>query len=245
VARFVIALALAQPEHLGAAAVSALVAAGLCTAARLHPGPWRFVAARILGVLLIANLVVWQMATVREGTWHASGDLMVDLCPVVSVIGAIALWDPRPLLVELAYFWGIAGSIQGVLQPDTRYTFPSYWFFQFYGDHTGPVVAGLFLVIGLRLSPRRGAVTRVFLATMVFAVVAGVVDVLSNGNYMYLRSKGPAGTLLDLMGPWPWYMGTAAAVALVLFLALDAPFRLSRRRQRRQVTAGIVGASPA
>jgi uncharacterized membrane protein YwaF len=53
---------------------------------------------------------------------------------------------------------------------------------------------------------------------------------------MVLRKQGPRGTLLDVMGPWPWYIGTGVVLALVFLLILDAPFRVSRLRRRRKVT---------
>jgi uncharacterized membrane protein YwaF len=34
-----------------------------------------------------------------------------------------------------------------------------------------------------------------------------------------------------VLGPWPWYIVTAAAVAVVLFVLLDVPFWYSRRRR--------------
>ena len=37
------------------------------------------------------------------------------------------------------------------------------------------------------------------------------------------------GSLLDLMGPWPWYIASAAALALALFWLLDRPFDGRRR----------------
>jgi hypothetical integral membrane protein (TIGR02206 family) len=221
-------IALATPEHLGAALATAALCAGLCTAARRRPGPWQRAVARVLAVVLVANLAVWQAVTVAGGAWSAAADLQVDLCPVTAVVAAVALWRPRPLLVELAYFWGCAGTIQGLLQPDTRYHFPSYWYFEFYVTHAGVVLAALFLVVGLRLRPRPGAVPRVFAMTLAFTGLAAVADVVTGGNYMYLRDKGPAGTLLDLMGPWPWYIGSGAALALLLLLLLDTPFRPGR-----------------
>jgi hypothetical integral membrane protein (TIGR02206 family) len=239
-------MALAQPDRYGAALVSVAVAVLLCGAARLRPGDWTTVVARVMGVALVLNLVTWQAVVIHGGTWNASGDLMVDLCPLANVVTAIALWNPRPLLVELSYFWACAGTIQGILQPDQRWRFPSYFYFEFYGDHSGAVIGALFLVVGLRLAPRPHAVRRVFAFTIAFACVAAVVDVLTGGNYLFLRDKGPAGTLLDLMGPWPWYIGTAAVIALVLFLLLDAPFRAARARSPSdQSASGRTGAMTA
>jgi len=224
-------VALTSTEHLGAAAVGALVSVGLCAAARRWPGPWRVPAGRALGAALLVNIVVWQTVLAAGGTWNASSNLLIDVCPVANIVAAATLWRPLPVLVELTYFWGCAGTIQGVLQPDTRYHFPSYFYFQFYIAHIGPVLAALFLVIGLRLRPRDHAVPRVFAITALYAFVVAVpADVATGGNYLFLRSKGAAGTLFDLMGPWPWYLGIAGMLAIVLLLALDAPFRISRAR---------------
>ena len=36
-------------------------------------------------------------------------------------------------------------------------------------------------------------------------------------------------SLLDVMGPWPWYIASAAALAPALFWLLDRPFDGRRR----------------
>ena len=236
-------IALTSAEHLGAAAVGALVCVGFVAAARRWPGPWRVPAGRALGAGLVLNLLVWQIVIAVGGTWNASSNLLIDVCPVANLVAAAALRTPRPLLVEMTYFWGCAGTIQGVLQPDTRYHFPSYFYLQFYIAHVGPVLAALFLVIGLRLRPRRHAVPRVFAITAVYAFVLAVpADVVTGGNYLFLRNKGTAGTLFDVMGPWPWYLGIAGLLAILLLLALDAPFRVARARERRRESITTVAA---
>jgi membrane protein implicated in regulation of membrane protease activity len=53
---------------------------------------------------------------------------------------------------------------------------------------------------------------------------------------MYLAAVPTHGSLLSVLGPWPWYILSAAAVALVLLLILDAPFH--RRRLVRSKWAG-------
>jgi uncharacterized membrane protein YwaF len=45
---------------------------------------------------------------------------------------------------------------------------------------------------------------------------------------MFLAAIPATSSLLSVLGPWPWYILSAAGVALILLWALDAPFRLHR-----------------
>jgi uncharacterized membrane protein YwaF len=69
--------------------------------------------------------------------------------------------------------------------------------------------------------PRSGAALRVFAATLAWTAIAGIGDAITGGNYMYLSSKPAHNSLLDVLGPWPWYIVSAAAVGLAMLLALQ------------------------
>ena len=77
-------------------------------------------------------------------------------------------------------------------------------------------------MVGLRLRPRPGSVTRVFAVTAAYTAFVGWFDWLTGSNYMFLAAVPATGSLLSVLGPWPWYIGSAAGVALVLFWVLDA-----------------------
>lgn len=219
-------------EHILTLAVIAVLITTLVVAARRGGGAWTVPAARALAIVIVANEASWWVWLGFQHTWSFSYALPLHLCDVAAFVAAAALWTRRPMLVELTYFWGLAGTSNSLITPNIADHFPSYLYFQFYIAHAAIVAAALFLVVGLRITPRRGVLTRVIALTLGLAVVDSIVNLLTGGNYMFLRQPPGVHSLLDLMGPWPWYVLGAAGLALVLFAALDLPFVMGRRRTK-------------
>ena len=220
-------------EHVGALLVIALVTAVLVWVARRRPGAWL----RVFALMLLADELSWWVYLAAGGgePGQRIQPLPLQLCDVAILVAAAALWTRRQALVEVTYFWALAGTIQALLTPDLPQHFPSYPYLQYYVAHGGVVAAALVLVVGLRLHPRPWAVVRVAGLTVAYTAFVGVVDTVTGADYMFLRSKPPSPTPLDLLGPWPVYIFGAALVGLVLFAVLDAPFRL------RKVAAKALG----
>lgn len=216
--------------------IGVLVCAAACVAARRRPGAWTVRARRILALLLLTVALTFVVAPIVAGTFAARSSLPVDLCDVAVVIAAIACWWPGlHLAVELTYFWGLAGTLQAVVTPDLSVNFPHLAFWEFEIGHLAIVFAAAFLVLGLGMRPRRGAVLRVFAITLGYAAFAGTVDAVTGGNYMFLRAVPAHASLLSVLGPWPWYIVGAAAIALALLTVLDLPFHRSRRAEAGRV----------
>ena len=211
-----------------------VVAAGLCAAAKRAPGRWIDAVALTLAVAILITELSWQPYVLANHAWSVASSLPVQLCDVGGFVAAAALVWRQLLLVEIAYFWGLGGTLQALLTPDLKDHFPSFPYLQFYATHDLVVLAALFLVVGLSLQPRAGAVRRIFLLTLAFAAVVGLIDLVTGGNYLYLRQVPAQGSLLSLMGPWPWYIAVGAPVTLIVLGVLDAPFRLSRLSSLRR-----------
>src|SRR5690348_10975153 len=223
------------PEHLGALGVIAAATVLLVVAARRSNGRWLWV----LATLLVVDEVSWWVYVLAGGVpgSELAWSLPLQLCDVAIFVAAAALWTRRRLLVEVTYFWGLAGTIQALLTPDLPQPFPSYPYWQYYIAHGGVVAAALVLVVGLRIAPRPHAVLVVAGLTLAYAAFVGGVDALTGANYMYLRAKPPGPTVLDAMGAWPVYILAAALVGAVMFAVLDAPFRIFRKRAFRTAPA--------
>jgi len=211
-------------EHAGALATIAVATVALVVLARRRPGGWM----RWMAVALVVVEVSWWVYLLAGGVpgSQLAYSLPLQLCDAAIFVAAAALWTRRQVLVEVTYFWGLAGTIQALLTPDLPQHFPSYPYFQYYIAHGGVVAAALVLVVGLRIFPEHLA--RVIGFTIGYTALVGLIDAVTGANYMYLRAKPPTPTLLDVLGPWPVYILAATAIALGLFALLDAPFRFRR-----------------
>jgi hypothetical integral membrane protein (TIGR02206 family) len=228
------------------AVLAAIASASVCMARR-HAGRWSTIWALALALMILAGWLGEYVADAVRGVWTVKHDLPLQLTDAVSAAAVLALLTRRALLVELLYFWSLTASLQALLTPDLGQSFPSVYYFTYFSYHTGAVVAACFLVFGCRLYPRPGAFRRVFALTLAFAAVAGAGDLLTGGNYMYLRDKPAHNSLLDLVGPWPWYIVSTAALAVAMLLALQLLADAVRERElgpRRLREAGERGSSP-
>jgi hypothetical integral membrane protein (TIGR02206 family) len=218
---------LIAPEHVAALVAIAVAIVALVVAARLSPGPWL----NVLAIILVVDEVSWWIYLLAGGVpgSRLAQSLPLQLCDVAVFIAAAALWTRNQTLVEVTYFWGLAGTVQALITPDLPQHFPSYPYWQYYIAHGGVVAAALLLVAGMRLYPRPWAAARVAALTFGYAAAVGLVDALTMSNYLYLRSKPPSATLLDLLGPWPVYIASGALIAVALFAILDSPFRVFAR----------------
>lgn len=227
--------------YLTTLATTVVVATTLTLAARRHPGRWLLAADGVLVAVLLGVTAAWFVSTFSGQPFHAATSLPLPLCDLATLVASAALLTRNRLLVELTYFWGLAGSLQSLLTPDLSAPFPSLVFFEYVLAHAGIVCSAVYLVAGRRLAPRPKAVGRVLLVTLVYAALVGIADAATGGNYMYLRRPPGNWTLLKVLGPWPWYIASALGVAVVLFTLLDLPFWRGRARGRRTAGGGPRG----
>jgi len=161
--------------------------------------------------------------------------LPLHLCDMAVLVGVWALANRGRSATEILYFWGLSGTVLALLMPDVDRAFPDPHSVLFFSLHGAVVVTAAVLVFGLGIEPRPRASWRVFAITNVYAAVVAVVDVVAGENFLYLREKPVEPSLLDWMGPWPWYILAGDVLAFVLFAALMLPFRVGREQEAREV----------
>ncbi len=223
-------------EHL--AALAAIVALGtlMVVLARRRAQPWQRGFEVVLAVLLLVQWPLSYWLASSTGVLTVENSYPCHFCDFGAFVGIAALLTHRRFLVEWVYFWGLAGTLQGLITPALTLNWPHPRFMLFFLIHGGVVIAALYGVLGLRIIPRARAKWIAFLLMLAYAVVVGLFDYLVGANYGFLRHKPETASLFDLLGPWPWYIGVTTLLGLVLFTLLDLPFIPARRREKREIS---------
>ncbi len=161
---------------------------------------------RTFAVAIACVTLPIQLVQLRPSDFNLATSLPVNLCDLAWVVAALALWTRQPWTVALTYYWGLTLSIQGIISPDLDQPFPEPRFFGFWGMHLLIVWAAVYLTAsGNRPSWRGYRIALV--VTAAWAVAAMVFNAGVGSNYGYLNTKPRSASALDLLGPWPVYVG--------------------------------------
>lgn len=185
---------------------------------------------RALALVILAGWAGEYVADAVLGMWSVDYALPLQLTDLISLTAVLALWTRRQLLTELTYFWAFTATLQAVVTPDLGQAFPSVFYFTY---HAGAMAAACVLVLGRGLYPRPRAIWRVYAVTLGWTGVAGLADLITGANYMYLRDKPTHGSLLSVLGPWPWYIAGGAAAGLAMLLVVAGLTRGGRALANR------------
>jgi hypothetical integral membrane protein (TIGR02206 family) len=222
-------------QHLAALTVMVVGIAASVWAARRGGERTRRAISYTLAALILIGWIGEYIDDAVLGQWSTTYTLPLQLTDAVSAVAVLALLTRRQFLVELTYFWAFTATLQATLTPDLGHGFPNALYFTYFLYHVGAIVAAAFLVFGCRQWPRPTAVWRVFAATLAWAAIAGLADVITGGNYMYLRSKPVHNSLLSVMGPWPWYIAAGIGLGLAMLLLVAVLTEVVRGQPVRRI----------
>jgi hypothetical integral membrane protein (TIGR02206 family) len=212
-------------EHLATLGVIAVLCFLITVAARKGKGTEQKWLRYLIGFALLAYVAFFYIQQGVEGVLAWEYSLPLELCNMVLAACIISMFCPNTLTAEIAYFWGLGGTLHALITPDLAQDFPSLNFMFFFLSHGMPLIAIVYLIASGSLRPRRGAILRMMVSLNLYGLVVGMVNLYTGWNYGYLCRKPAVPSLLDFLGPWPWYLVSIELIALLTFLILDLPRR--------------------
>jgi hypothetical integral membrane protein (TIGR02206 family) len=155
------------------------------------------------------------------------------LTDLATVAAAYALWSRRHWPFALTYYWGLVLSTQALITPVLRSPdFPHYQFLGFWAIHLLVVWAAVYLTWGRRMRPQWRSYRIAILVTLMWAAFTFTFNSIAGTDYGFLNEKPATASLLDLLGPWPVYIFTAAMLIVIVWALMTWPWERKRRRAK-------------
>lgn len=214
-------------EHYATLAVGAVIALVLLLMGRAG-GTMRRIST---AVLVFGNLAAYPLS---QWAWQNSGlDTSLDnllpfhLCDVAAIVAGFALWTKRRTLMMLTYYWGLAATMQALITPAIEVGFPAWPFIVFFIQHFAIVIAALHMPLVEGWRPEKPFVKtpfRGYLYTLAYLLSVLAINFTLGSNFGFANHPPANPSLIDHLGPWPWYLLSFNVLCFVIFCALTLPF---------------------
>ncbi|MBP1992319.1 YwaF family protein [Paenibacillus eucommiae] len=183
---------------------------------RSNPSLKKGVKAAILGSLVVPEVMlhIWYIS---NGIWDSSYSLPLELCSFSLFAGILLLLRPHQLLYEFVFFAGVSGAFLAIVTPNLDYPFPHFRFSHFFIVHMGIILAAMYMSWIEQLRPTWKSIPRTMILINLFVVLVIGMNLLLDANYMFLMRKPSTVSLIDVLGPHPYYLISEEFVALLFF----------------------------
>jgi hypothetical integral membrane protein (TIGR02206 family) len=225
-------------SHGAAVVVLVVVAALLIVAGRRYrgtPAERRF--SRMLALAFTVCLIpveVYYLLPWQPGIKYS---LPLQLCDLASIAAVWALWSYSSTAFALTYFWGLTLTSQAFISPELHASdFPSLQFISFFGIHGLAPWAAIYLTWGVGLRPDWRSYQVAVLVTIGWGLAMFAFNRQEGTNYGFLNTKPLTASLLDLLGPWPWYLLSELILGAAAWALITWPWVRHRSARNARVT---------
>ncbi len=221
-----------SPQHLVAVTAWATLTLVMTIHDRKRPENVRRRNAKALAAVLVVYYAIESIVRVTVLGMRVMDTLPFEMCSALFFIDAFALWTGNLIALEVMWYWTMAGPIHAFITPTPRAGYPNLNYFQYFAAHGLLIFSAVYGTIALMPAPRRGGVWRSLAALVAFIGIVAGVDLVTGENYVYLRHKPPSPTLVDALGPWPYYTLSGIGVALASFALWSVPWIIAGRLRK-------------
>lgn len=188
-----------------------------------------------LAFFITGSVILWTIFKIVLGTF-TTADFPIALCNFSALVIPIMMYYKSYEIFEVLYFWVLAGTMQANFTPDLHFGFPHFAYFKYWIVHSGLIVVICYAMFVFNWRPHLKSMLKSYIVLWIYFFFTIFINFLTGDNHMYLNHKPVAGSLLDYMGAWPYYIGVVILLIIPFFFVVyspwlikDAVFRFARR----------------
>jgi hypothetical integral membrane protein (TIGR02206 family) len=184
-----------------------------------------------VAISLIIMEVSYHLWMLMTGSWHVSHAIPVELCSISMILTVILLLTKKKVIYEILLFTALLGALQALITPSLNYDFPHFRFFHFFYTHLMEIWVPLYFTWAKGYRPTIWSVLKLCIFLNVLLPIIMIINKLVDGNYMFLSHKPDSASLLDVLGPYPWYILSLEGLLIGLSLIVWLIFREKGAKQ--------------
>ncbi len=187
-----------------------------------------------LGLEVLVNM--WR---IYANAWSVSTSLPLHLCGLAVLTSSYILIRRNQAVFNATFFIMLIGATLALVTPGIQgnWGFPHFRYFQFFAVH-GMLVINFAYLLFVYEYHKDFSYRYVWVNALSLLILAGLlfpINLLLDGNYLFLMAKPGPNTAFDLFGEWPWYLVNIAWAGVpVFFHAFYLPFWVRNLRHQRQ-----------
>lgn len=186
----------------------------------------------IIAATLILFEVTYHYWMFINGSWDISHALPLELCSISLLLTVILLLTKKKIVYEILLFTALLGASQAILTPIVNYDFPHFRFFHFFYTHLMTIWVTLYFTWVKGYRPTIWSVVKLFIFLNLLLPIILLINRLVGGNYLFLSQKPKSPSLMDVLGPYPWYILSLEGLVIGLSLIVWLIFR-----EKKEITA--------
>ncbi|WP_232490109.1 TIGR02206 family membrane protein [Neobacillus cucumis] len=176
-------------------------------------------------ISLMVFEITYHFWMLINGIWETSSALPLELCNISLILSILLLLTRKKIIYEFLLFTALLGATQALITPILHYDFPHFRFFHFFYTHLMIIWVPLYFTWVHGYRPTIWSVVKLFVFLNVLMPFIMLINKLVGGNYMFLSHKPTTASLLDVLGPYPWYILSMEGLLITLSLLVWLIFR--------------------
>lgn len=205
-------------HHLITVVIMLLVSIGILFLARKYP--------KVIKGYLIIALIVMDLAYRLWGGFYQGSDLDVfftlHLSSAAVVLTIITLIHYRQFFFDILIYWAFLAVPQAIITPGIiRYGFPHLRFFHILWIHFMVITAVFYMILIEKHEPSKISLKRALIVTHIYGGFVFIINLIFDTNYMFIGRKTSAATIIDFLGPWPYYILVLDVILITTFVVLN------------------------
>ena len=185
-----------------------------------------------LAIIPALCVVSRMIFTSIEGNFTIQTELPFHLCRLLAIILPFVIYFKNRKWFGITYFLTMVGTLQalltpGLLQAAPHFSYASYWIL-----HGIMIYLPIYCIVVFGFKINRRDFINSLIVGNIYMVLTLLINFTLGSNYFFTNHKPASASLLDFLGPWPWYILTVELLTIFLFVLAWIPFWFGNNMQK-------------